>query len=65
MELDIYLPNLNLSFEFQDPYHYTTSRKFEKPLEVVQRNDGIQLPLEIQNHDDIYSFEILKIHWQE
>lgn len=41
LELDIWIPTLHISFEFQDPYHYVTTWDSNIPLEVVQAKDNI------------------------
>eukprot|EP00026_Physarum_polycephalum_P001892 Phypoly_transcript_01895.p1 GENE.Phypoly_transcript_01895~~Phypoly_transcript_01895.p1 ORF type:complete len:897 (+),score=113.58 Phypoly_transcript_01895:334-3024(+) len=45
LELDVWLPNLNVAFEFQDPYHYTTTWDSQIPLQAVQKKDIIKQQL--------------------
>eukprot|EP00026_Physarum_polycephalum_P001173 Phypoly_transcript_01174.p1 GENE.Phypoly_transcript_01174~~Phypoly_transcript_01174.p1 ORF type:complete len:997 (+),score=112.19 Phypoly_transcript_01174:34-3024(+) len=40
LELDVWLPHLNLSFEFQDPYHYVTTWESHVPVEEVTQKDS-------------------------
>eukprot|EP00026_Physarum_polycephalum_P001228 Phypoly_transcript_01229.p1 GENE.Phypoly_transcript_01229~~Phypoly_transcript_01229.p1 ORF type:complete len:1158 (+),score=134.52 Phypoly_transcript_01229:34-3507(+) len=42
LELDVYIPELNISFEFQDAYHYTTTWYAHRTLDVITRNDNIK-----------------------
>eukprot|EP00026_Physarum_polycephalum_P000804 Phypoly_transcript_00805.p1 GENE.Phypoly_transcript_00805~~Phypoly_transcript_00805.p1 ORF type:complete len:823 (+),score=101.61 Phypoly_transcript_00805:1404-3872(+) len=42
LELDLWLPNLQLCFEFQDPYHYVTSWDSNIPLGLVKKKDALK-----------------------
>jgi hypothetical protein len=39
LELDVWVPNLKLAFEFQDAYHYTSVYYSHKPLTSVKQRD--------------------------
>eukprot|EP00026_Physarum_polycephalum_P001040 Phypoly_transcript_01041.p1 GENE.Phypoly_transcript_01041~~Phypoly_transcript_01041.p1 ORF type:complete len:1163 (+),score=140.56 Phypoly_transcript_01041:229-3717(+) len=38
-ELDVWIPDFNLSFEFQDAYHYTSTWYSHIPLETLRQKD--------------------------
>eukprot|EP00026_Physarum_polycephalum_P003386 Phypoly_transcript_03397.p1 GENE.Phypoly_transcript_03397~~Phypoly_transcript_03397.p1 ORF type:complete len:737 (+),score=68.96 Phypoly_transcript_03397:178-2388(+) len=42
LEIDIWIPNLQLCFEFQDPYHYVTVWNSQFPHERVKFSDSIK-----------------------
>eukprot|EP00026_Physarum_polycephalum_P000399 Phypoly_transcript_00400.p1 GENE.Phypoly_transcript_00400~~Phypoly_transcript_00400.p1 ORF type:complete len:1105 (+),score=129.94 Phypoly_transcript_00400:31-3345(+) len=42
LEIDIWVPNLNICFEFQDEYHYSTTWYSHVSLESVQQKDGLK-----------------------
>eukprot|EP00026_Physarum_polycephalum_P003804 Phypoly_transcript_03819.p1 GENE.Phypoly_transcript_03819~~Phypoly_transcript_03819.p1 ORF type:complete len:654 (+),score=64.41 Phypoly_transcript_03819:47-2008(+) len=39
-ELDIWIPSLNLAFEFQDSYHFTTAWYYNKPTDAIALRDN-------------------------
>ena len=39
MELDIYIPSLNLAFEYQDIHHYRGTQYVYQPLESFKQRD--------------------------
>eukprot|EP00026_Physarum_polycephalum_P002214 Phypoly_transcript_02219.p1 GENE.Phypoly_transcript_02219~~Phypoly_transcript_02219.p1 ORF type:complete len:905 (+),score=113.90 Phypoly_transcript_02219:198-2912(+) len=50
LELDIYLPEHQLSFEFQDLYHYVTSWYSQVPLEEIQSRDEMKNEMVLQKN---------------
>eukprot|EP00026_Physarum_polycephalum_P000761 Phypoly_transcript_00762.p1 GENE.Phypoly_transcript_00762~~Phypoly_transcript_00762.p1 ORF type:complete len:886 (-),score=68.50 Phypoly_transcript_00762:72-2729(-) len=42
MELDIYLPEISLALEYQDPHHYFSVWYASKPLETYQQRDAMK-----------------------
>eukprot|EP00026_Physarum_polycephalum_P002695 Phypoly_transcript_02703.p1 GENE.Phypoly_transcript_02703~~Phypoly_transcript_02703.p1 ORF type:complete len:811 (+),score=66.41 Phypoly_transcript_02703:184-2616(+) len=42
LELDAWIPNLKIAFEFQDEYHYKATWYTFHPLFIYQRNDSIK-----------------------
>eukprot|EP00026_Physarum_polycephalum_P002904 Phypoly_transcript_02913.p1 GENE.Phypoly_transcript_02913~~Phypoly_transcript_02913.p1 ORF type:complete len:747 (+),score=87.92 Phypoly_transcript_02913:75-2315(+) len=42
LELDIWIPSLSISFEFQDPYHYTSTWESHEPLKDIQLKDAVK-----------------------
>eukprot|EP00026_Physarum_polycephalum_P001933 Phypoly_transcript_01936.p1 GENE.Phypoly_transcript_01936~~Phypoly_transcript_01936.p1 ORF type:complete len:910 (+),score=132.37 Phypoly_transcript_01936:109-2838(+) len=42
LELDIWIPKFNISFEFQDDYHYISTWYMHVPLPQVQERDAIK-----------------------
>lgn len=43
MELDVYLPELNLAFEYQDSHHYTSKWYANHPIHTYQLRDNIKM----------------------
>eukprot|EP00026_Physarum_polycephalum_P002919 Phypoly_transcript_02928.p1 GENE.Phypoly_transcript_02928~~Phypoly_transcript_02928.p1 ORF type:complete len:728 (+),score=71.15 Phypoly_transcript_02928:209-2392(+) len=48
LEVDLWYPNLNLGFEFQDSYHYHPTWYCQVPLSVVQERDNTKRDLLLQ-----------------
>jgi hypothetical protein len=44
LELDIYMPSLNLAFEYQERHHYTDSNSFQ-PSSIIQQRDRVKKEL--------------------
>eukprot|EP00026_Physarum_polycephalum_P002112 Phypoly_transcript_02116.p1 GENE.Phypoly_transcript_02116~~Phypoly_transcript_02116.p1 ORF type:complete len:954 (+),score=114.83 Phypoly_transcript_02116:59-2920(+) len=40
LELDVWIPNLNLGFEFQDAYHYVSTWYSQKPKQLIESLDS-------------------------
>jgi len=45
LELDIFIPSLQLAFEYQERHHYTTTEIVQTPLEETQARDKLKKEL--------------------
>ena len=45
VEVDVFLPSLNLAFEFQERHHYIVSECVMKPLAEIQKRDALKKEL--------------------
>ena len=43
LELDVWIPTLNLGFEFQDEHHFMTTWYYNRPLQLISQRDCIRL----------------------
>jgi hypothetical protein len=48
LEFDIFIPSLNLAFEYHEQHHYIQAAYVNKPLEEIKERD--QLKLDLANH---------------
>eukprot|EP00026_Physarum_polycephalum_P002849 Phypoly_transcript_02858.p1 GENE.Phypoly_transcript_02858~~Phypoly_transcript_02858.p1 ORF type:complete len:442 (+),score=48.85 Phypoly_transcript_02858:287-1612(+) len=52
-ELDIWIPELHICFEFQDPYHYVTTWYSHNPIVAIQSVDNTKNELIRLKHDTL------------
>eukprot|EP00026_Physarum_polycephalum_P001339 Phypoly_transcript_01340.p1 GENE.Phypoly_transcript_01340~~Phypoly_transcript_01340.p1 ORF type:complete len:1070 (+),score=142.73 Phypoly_transcript_01340:227-3436(+) len=53
LELDVWVPNQNICFEFQDPYHYITTWDNQSPLSLIKENDRAKREAAIRKGDTL------------
>eukprot|EP00026_Physarum_polycephalum_P004013 Phypoly_transcript_04030.p1 GENE.Phypoly_transcript_04030~~Phypoly_transcript_04030.p1 ORF type:complete len:625 (+),score=47.65 Phypoly_transcript_04030:223-2097(+) len=53
VELDIFVPNLRLCFEFQDVYHYSTTWYSQAPLSIIQHVDNQKREMVLRKGDSL------------
>eukprot|EP00026_Physarum_polycephalum_P000339 Phypoly_transcript_00339.p1 GENE.Phypoly_transcript_00339~~Phypoly_transcript_00339.p1 ORF type:complete len:1688 (+),score=210.60 Phypoly_transcript_00339:78-5141(+) len=52
-EVDVWYPDLNLCFEYQDEYHYHSTWYSNIPVSVVQNNDNLKKQLLLQRGETL------------
>eukprot|EP00026_Physarum_polycephalum_P001189 Phypoly_transcript_01190.p1 GENE.Phypoly_transcript_01190~~Phypoly_transcript_01190.p1 ORF type:complete len:754 (+),score=55.74 Phypoly_transcript_01190:1305-3566(+) len=58
LEIDIWIPSLNICFEFQDPYHYGVYWNSNYTLEFVQSRDATKSKMLRQRRDTLIEVPI-------
>eukprot|EP00026_Physarum_polycephalum_P001478 Phypoly_transcript_01480.p1 GENE.Phypoly_transcript_01480~~Phypoly_transcript_01480.p1 ORF type:complete len:1080 (+),score=145.14 Phypoly_transcript_01480:111-3350(+) len=54
LEIDIWIPDLNLCFEFQDPHHYAPVWQNHLSLEQIQRKDNVKREALLARRETLY-----------
>eukprot|EP00026_Physarum_polycephalum_P000538 Phypoly_transcript_00539.p1 GENE.Phypoly_transcript_00539~~Phypoly_transcript_00539.p1 ORF type:complete len:959 (+),score=132.38 Phypoly_transcript_00539:57-2933(+) len=60
LELDVWIPDLNLSFEFQDTYHYTTTWYSQVTRDRIKQKDRVKRYL---SHERGISLVVVPCWW--
>eukprot|EP00026_Physarum_polycephalum_P002403 Phypoly_transcript_02409.p1 GENE.Phypoly_transcript_02409~~Phypoly_transcript_02409.p1 ORF type:complete len:900 (+),score=140.14 Phypoly_transcript_02409:101-2800(+) len=53
LEIDVWVPDHLISFEFQDPYHYVTTWESQVPLDLIQQNDDAKTEILLQRGETL------------
>lgn len=53
LELDVWIPNLHICFEFQDLYHYMSTWDHQTPLHSIKMKDGFKQDVVLERGDTL------------